>query len=96
MISAKDIKSKLVVISKILALMVGSIFAGYTVTRLHKDFLKHFEKWYLQFIVFFLIAFSFYDMNVSKIWVILLNSILFLIIVRVSIKYINEYYKKRE
>jgi len=41
-------------------LMIGAVFAGYTATVLHPDFLKEFENPLIQFIVFYIIGISSY------------------------------------
>lgn len=39
-------------------LMISAVFAGYTVTKLHPDFLKEFEHPLVQFVVFYIIGIS--------------------------------------
>lgn len=39
-------------------LMISAVFAGYTVTKLHPDFLKEFEHPLVQFLVFYIIGIS--------------------------------------
>lgn len=39
-------------------LMIGAVFAGYTATKLHPDFLKEFEHPLIQFLVFYIIGIS--------------------------------------
>lgn len=39
-------------------LMISAVFAGYTVTKLHPDFLKEFEHPFVQFLVFYIIGIS--------------------------------------
>ena len=47
-----------------LFLMIGAVFAGYTVTKLHPDFLKEFENPFIQFLVFYIIGISSYSGSV--------------------------------
>jgi hypothetical protein len=47
-----------------LCLMIGAVFAGYTATALHPEFLKEFEHPLIQFLVFYIIGISSYGGNV--------------------------------
>uniref|UniRef100_A0A6C0ACF1 Uncharacterized protein n=1 Tax=viral metagenome TaxID=1070528 RepID=A0A6C0ACF1_9ZZZZ len=81
---------------KILALMIGGVFAGYTATDMHPDFLKKFETWPYQFITFFLIAFSFFDSDLSKWWLMVVAALFFTAVLRLLRKYINKYHQKED
>lgn len=80
----------------IMALMLGAVFGGYTVTDFHPSFLKRFESWRYQIVVFFMIAFSFFDSDLSKWWLMLLAAVFFLTVIKVTKKYVNDYYYAKD
>lgn len=81
---------------KIIALMIGAVFAGFTANNFHPDFLKEFEKIPFQLATFFLIAFSFFDSDISKWWIMLFSSLIFTFIFRFSKRKIDEYYNEKK
>lgn len=87
------IESRGTFLIKIFALMIGGVFAGYTVTDMDPRFLKLFEKWYLQLFIYFFIAFSFFDSDMSKWSIMLISAIIFTVFIRLMKTYINNYYK---
>lgn len=69
---------------KIVALMFGAIFAGFTASNIDPRFLKLFTRMDMQFVTYFLIAFSFFESDFSKWWLMFTAALAFTIFFRNS------------
>lgn len=85
-------------IVNIIALVVGSVFAGYTATAFPKEFLKLFEFWPVQLAVFFVLSFSTlqYPITRGKLKFALYDSILMLVLFNLLWYTLCKIYKKEE
>jgi len=72
-------------------LIIGACFAGYTVTHLPADFLKLFERPYVQFVVFYILFNTSHGGSVSQMWVIA-DALLFTAIMNLGIYVIQRAY----
>ncbi len=78
------------------AIVLGSIFAGYTVTSLPHEFLKLFEHYIGQFFIIFLI-FNIVDRKKGfPIIFIVFDAILFTVFIQLFLKLVNKFYKKKQ
>jgi hypothetical protein len=72
-------------------LIIGACFAGYTVTHLPADFLKLFERPYVQFVVFYVLFNTSHGGSVSQMWVIA-DALLFTALMNLGIYVIKRAY----
>lgn len=91
-----------------LFLMLGAVFAGYTATALHPEFLKEFESPLIQFVLFYMIGISSYGGQVppggfgigpfKTLWAgpyVFLDALLTMIAFQTLVYVTNYYYGKR-
>ena len=85
-------------IVNIIALVVGSVFAGYTATAFPEKFLKLFEFWPVQLAVFFVLSFSTLQSPITrgKIKFTIYDSILMLVLFNLILYILRMIYKKEE
>lgn len=78
------------------ALVLGSIFAGYTATAMDPDFLLLFETWPVQLVIFLIMSFSTLSHPITrgKLKFVLLDAVFALIVFRIVMYSVNNYYKK--
>ena len=84
----------LAVFFKMMSMMTGAVFAGWTINHFNEDFLNEFTKPHFQFLILLFVAMGIHEFNLKSFKFMIIDALIFTIILNI-IKKLTDNYKSK-